>query len=61
MNAHHEPMTSKPTETRAACQRCDGELLVDGLCQDQTCPFSDHTQDDDRGWSGHPERDSTVA
>jgi hypothetical protein len=42
---------------RGECQRCGSPLDVDGLCTDETCPFSDHQQDDEGGWSGHPERD----
>ena len=36
-----------------ACQRC-GALLVDGRCEDATCPFSDHDQDCRAGWANHP-------
>jgi len=37
------------------CQRCDSPLKQ-GLCQDETCPFSDTDQDDERGWAGHPDK-----
>lgn len=37
------------------CVRCGGRL-EEGLCQDETCPFSEYPQDDDRGWAGHAER-----
>jgi hypothetical protein len=43
------------------CARCGSRLDVDGLCTDETCPFSDHAQDDADGWSGHPEMDAEVA
>lgn len=36
------------------CDRC-GTALVDGYCIDETCPFSDHKQDCDAGWEGHPD------
>lgn len=39
------------------CERCGTILDVDGLCQDETCPFSDHEQACMVGWSGHPTRD----
>lgn len=41
----------------AICQRCSSPLLMTGRCSDETCPFSDHPQNDPRGWAGHPERD----
>lgn len=44
--ASHEPAT---------CERCDTPLAENGLCQDETCPFSDHVQKDPTGWTGHPE------
>lgn len=39
------------------CQRCGSDLDTDLRCTDETCPFSDTDQDDERGWAGHPERD----
>ncbi len=42
---------------RGECERCGSTLDVDGLCTDETCPFSENEQDDPRGWSGHPEMD----
>jgi hypothetical protein len=41
------------------CQRCESKLDEGGLCTDETCPFSETDQDDERGWAGHPERDKT--
>jgi hypothetical protein len=34
------------------CRRCD-DVLVDGFCTDETCPFSDHVQTCPIGWVGH--------
>lgn len=34
------------------CQRC-GSDLTNRLCEDQTCPFSDHLQGCMVGWIGH--------
>ena len=45
---------------RGDCQRCDSTLDVDGLCTDETCPFSECQQDDPKGWSGHPEMDPEI-
>lgn len=36
------------------CKRCSNDL-VRGFCKDQTCPFSSCSQNDERGWIGHPE------
>jgi hypothetical protein len=38
------------------CVRC-GSPLEEGFCSDATCPFSDHRQDCQLGWAGHPEKD----
>jgi len=38
------------------CERC-GSGLDNGLCRDETCPFSDHYPYCPVGWAGHPERD----
>jgi hypothetical protein len=35
------------------CQRCNNKLN-DGLCCDETCPFSEHQQTCPAGWEGHP-------
>ena len=47
--------TALPPMEDGNCQRCSTEL-VKGLCTDETCPFSDYSQDDPRGWAGHPDR-----
>ena len=43
-----------------SCKRCGSPLaeVSDNIltCTDQTCPFSDYDQSDDRGWTGHPSR-----
>lgn len=39
----------------ASCVRCGSELGTDMLCRDLACPFSDYSQDDARGWIGHPQ------
>lgn len=39
------------------CSRCGSDLDHDGLCSDETCPFSDHEQTCMVGWAGHPTRD----
>ena len=36
------------------CVRCDTQL-IDDRCQDETCPFSECSQSDSRGWIGHPD------
>lgn len=36
------------------CKRCDSNLK-DDRCQDETCPFSEVSQQDPKGWAGHPE------
>ena len=36
------------------CQRCGSVLDKDELCTDETCPFCETDQDDERGWIGHP-------
>ena len=28
------------------CKRCESELMADGHCPDETCPYSDHLQDE---------------
>src|SRR5258707_1330113 len=38
------------------CQRCCCQLQ-NGYCRDVTCPFSDHLQSCNTGWSGHPKYD----
>lgn len=40
----------------ATCERC-GTDVRNNRCSDTTCPFSDHQQTCERGWSGHPDRD----
>lgn len=45
------------TERGNTCERCGSEL-IDGLCEDETCPFSDHAQTCPVGWHGHSERDN---
>ena len=37
------------------CKRCNCLLNIEGFCQDETCPFSQHYQDCLTGWTGHPE------
>lgn len=61
MNEHKESAGRKASRTHTTCQRCDGDLGAEGFCTDHTCPFSDHKQDDQRGWAGHPERDRAAA
>lgn len=39
-------------ELWASCQRC-GSNIKNGLCLDETCPFSDHEQSCPVGWVGH--------
>lgn len=40
------------------CVRCGCDLDADGFCTDEdTCPFSDYSQDDPAGWAGHPQMD----
>jgi hypothetical protein len=51
--ASSTPTASKPT----LCGRCGSALKADGLCPDETCPFSDRVQGDPQGWAGHPDRD----
>lgn len=46
------------------CVRCESILDEEnpasgGRCPDETCPFSDTDQDDERGWIGHPSRPDT--
>ena len=36
------------------CERCGSDLKPNGLCRDETCPFSDHVQGCRVGWVGHP-------
>ena len=43
------------------CKRCDTGLDGLGYCTDETCPFSDHTQDCTMGWAGHPESPQDIA
>lgn len=50
------PLPGHGTTTKE-CQRCGTEIDETGLCRDETCPFSDHRQNDPQGWAGHPERD----
>ena len=38
---------------RKDCKRC-GSPLDNGICSDQTCPFSSHGQSCPVGWTGHP-------
>jgi hypothetical protein len=38
---------------QVGCRRC-GTPLENGMCGDETCPFSDYRQHDQRGWVGHP-------
>jgi hypothetical protein len=42
---------------KTTCQRCGSDLSAGGYCTDETCPFREHKQDCEAGWSGHPERD----
>lgn len=37
-----------------ACRRC-GTATKGGFCTDESCPFSYHVQQCQRGWIGHPE------
>lgn len=37
------------------CQRCDSPINEEGLCTDQTCPFSSHVRRCPKGWIGHPQ------
>lgn len=39
-------------ETISTCRRC-GSDIKNGLCKDETCPFSDHEQSCSVGWVGH--------
>lgn len=39
----------------AGCVRC-GCVVRNDLCTDVTCPFSDVSQSDPKGWEGHPQR-----
>lgn len=41
------------------CERCGSEVR-EGLCSDETCPFSDHKQRCPVGFHGHPERDNDL-
>ncbi len=36
------------------CTRC-GSPATDGLCRDETCPFSEHLQSCPAGWVNHPD------
>ncbi len=50
-----------PDDEEDACKRCNNLLDENGLCTDQTCPFSDHAQDCVMGWSGHPDYPQDIA
>ena len=43
------------------CKRCGSSIIlvikVGNRCSDETCPFSDHSQECMAGWSGHPTLD----
>lgn len=43
--------------TKITCARCGSNLNYDGMCSDETCPFSDYGQNNPKGWTGHPEYD----
>lgn len=47
-------ITPLPDKQEQPCKRC-ATPLKGGFCTDETCPFSDYTQDDPRGWAGHPD------
>jgi hypothetical protein len=48
-------------ERRTTCFRCDSPLRANGLCSDETCGFSGHSQNDEAGWDGHPDAASIIA
>ena len=43
-------------KTPKSCKRC-GSRLHRGRCSDVTCPFNDHDQSCNAGWSGHQSKD----
>lgn len=50
------PIPGQMIAAGGECARC-GSGLVFGMCSDETCPFHDVPQTDQRGWSGHPGMD----
>lgn len=46
-------MKTSKKNVKEKCVRCNGEVVKD-RCADVTCPFSDCSQSDPRGWTGHP-------
>lgn len=40
-------------KTAKSCKRCESHL-ENGFCTDETCPFENHWQSCQLGWTGHP-------